>query len=67
MPYLDTDEVCEDVEFEECVDAEVQVPIKVCRAVDNNRETIVNREIAGTETRSRPRNRNSSSRSSDLR
>ena len=25
VPYLDTEEVCEDVEFEECVDAEVQV------------------------------------------
>ena len=25
MPYLDTEEVCEDVEFQECVDAEVQV------------------------------------------
>ena len=29
VPYLDTEEVCEDVEFEDCVDAEVQVPIKV--------------------------------------
>ena len=25
VPYLDTEEVCEDVEFQECVDAEVQV------------------------------------------
>ena len=25
VPYLDTEEICEDVEFEECVDAEVQV------------------------------------------
>ena len=25
VPYLDTEEICQDVEFEECVDAEVQV------------------------------------------
>ena len=37
VPYLDTEEVCEDVEFEECVDAEVQVPIRVCSSVDPNR------------------------------
>ena len=78
VPYLDTEEVCEDVEFEECVDAEVQVkadalyvsewiqlaiypqvPIKVCREVDPNREAIVNREISGTATK-RTKNRGSS-------
>ena len=30
---------------------EVQVPIKVCKSVDPNREPIINREIAGTESR----------------
>ena len=55
VPYLDSEEVCEQVEFEECIDAEVQVPIKICQSVDDSRERIVNREIAGTNTRTRGR------------
>ena len=102
MPYLDTEEVCEDVEFQECVDAEVQVrqteqcngsvnvnvislllhryslrkltavlvmfptqvPIKVCREVDPNRDTIVNREIAGTAVKKKKKSSGSRSRGS---
>ena len=51
IPYFDSEETCEEVEYEECKDLEVQVPIKICKSVDPNREPIVNREIAGTESR----------------
>lgn len=39
------------MEYDECRELEVQVPIKICKSVDPNREPIVNREIAGTEIR----------------
>ena len=51
VPYLTEEEQCEDVEFEECVDVEEQVPIQVCTVVDPNRKPIVNREIEGSKRR----------------
>ena len=51
------EEICEEVEFDECRELEVQVPIKICKSVDPNREPIINREIAGTETRQPGRQR----------
>ena len=51
------EEVCEEVEYDECRELEVQVPIKICKSVDPNREPIINREIAGTETRQPGRQR----------
>ena len=62
MPYIDSEEICEDVDFEDCVDAEVQVPIKICKEVDPNRQPIVNREIAGTQTKTRSRTQSGGSR-----
>ena len=62
VPFIDSEEVCEDVDFEDCVDAEVQVPIKICKEVDPNREPIVNREIAGTQTKTRSRSQSGGSR-----
>ena len=57
IPYFDQEEVCEEVEYDECRELEVQVPIKICKSVDPNREPIINREIAGTETRQPGRQR----------
>ena len=51
VPYLTQEEQCEDVEYDECVDVEEQVPIQVCTVVDPNRVPIVNREIEGTKRR----------------
>ena len=41
-----------------------QVPIKVCREVDPNRDTIVNREIAGTAVKKKKKSSGSRSRGS---
>ena len=46
---------CEDIEYDDCVDVEEQVPIQVCRTVDPDRQPIINREIQGTEKRSEGR------------
>ena len=51
VPYLTEEEQCEDVEFQECVDVEEQVPIQVCTVVDPNRKPIVNREIESSKRR----------------
>ena len=51
VPYLAEEEQCEDVEFDECVDVEEQVPIQVCTVVDTARTPIINREIAGSKKR----------------
>ena len=51
VPYLEQEEQCEDVEFDECVDVEEQVPIQVCTVVDTARTPIINREIAGSKKR----------------
>ena len=56
VPYLEEEEQCEDVEFDECVDVEEQVPIELCiQADDSGRTPIVNREIEGTKKRSEGR------------
>ena len=57
IPYFDSEEICEEVEYDECRELEVQVPIKICKSVDPNREPIINRQIAGTETRQPGRQR----------
>ena len=45
-----------DVEFDECVDVEEQVPVELCiQADDSGRTPIVNREIEGTKKRSEGR------------
>ena len=41
-----------------------QVPIKVCREVDPNRDTIVNREIAGTAVKKKKKSSGSRNRGS---
>ena len=51
VPYLEDEEKCEEIEFDECVDIEEQVPIQVCTVVDPNRKPIVNREIEGSRRR----------------
>jgi len=40
VPYITTEEECEDVPYEECVEVEEQVPVQVCTQVDIQRETI---------------------------
>ena len=51
VPYLTDEEKCEEIEYDECVDIEEQVPIQVCTVVDPNRQPIVNREIEGSRRR----------------
>ena len=43
--------VLQDVEYDECVDVEEEVPIQVCRVVDPDRTPVVNREIEGSRKR----------------
>jgi len=66
VPYLDKEEVCEDIEFDDCVDVEEQVPIQICKNVDPNRTPIINREIAGTSKRKGARKTGEVSRPSRL-
>ena len=66
VPYLDQEEICEDIEFDDCVDVEEQVPIQVCRSQDPNRVPIINREIEGTSKRKGGRRTGEVSRPSSL-
>ena len=62
VPYLEQEEQCEDVEFDECVDVEESVPIQVCRVEDKSRKPIINREIAGSKKRTGGRRTGNTSR-----
>ena len=61
-PYLEEEEQCEDVEFDECVDVEEQVPIQVCKVVDPDRTPVINREIEGSRKRTGGRRTGNTSR-----
>ena len=61
-PYLELEEQCEDVEYDECVDVEEQVPIQVCKVVDPDRTPVINREIEGSRKRTGGRRTGNTSR-----
>ena len=51
VPYIDQEEVCEDLEFDDCVDVEEQVPIHFCKKINPDIEPIKIGEIQGTKKR----------------